>query len=255
RAAKETAEQASRAKSDFLANMSHELRTPLNAILGFSETIAGELFGPIGQPRYTSYARDIHASGTHLLAIINDILDLSKIEAGKYEIRPEPVEVAALVDECLKIVAGQAAERGVALSAKVDPALPPLHLDKRAAKQILLDLLSNALKFTPADGAVTVVVERLADGGAALRVSDTGIGIAADDIPRILTPFVQVESAMTRQHAGTGLGLPIAKALAEMHGGKLSIESTPGHGTIVSVRFGPSRVLVAATSAPQAALV
>ena len=255
RAAKETAEQANRAKSEFLANMSHELRTPLNAILGFSETIAGELFGPIGQPRYTSYARDIHASGTHLLAIINDILDLSKIEAGKYEIRPEPVEVAALVDECLKIVAGQAAERGVALSAKVDPALPPLHLDKRAAKQILLDLLSNALKFTPADGAVTVVAERLADGGAALRVSDTGIGIAADDIPRILTPFVQVESAMTRQHAGTGLGLPIAKALAEMHGGKLSIESTPGHGTIVSVRFGPSRVLVAATSAPQAALV
>ena len=249
RAAKETAEQASRAKSDFLANMSHELRTPLNAILGFSETIATELFGPIGQPRYTSYARDIHASGTHLLAIINDILDLSKIEAGKYEIRPEPVAVAALVDDCVRIVSGQAAEQGVVLSARVDPALPPLHLDQRATKQILLDLLSNALKFTPAGGAVTVAAERLADGGAALRVTDTGIGIAAADIPRVLTPFVQVEGTMTRQHAGTGLGLPIAKALAEMHGGEMSIESTPGHGTTVSVRFGPSRVLVAATSA------
>jgi signal transduction histidine kinase len=241
--AKEKAELANRAKSEFLANMSHELRTPLNAIIGFSEIMRSEALGTMGNPTYHGYARDIHESGVHLLDIINDILDLSKIEAGTVELRDEVLEPARVVASCLRIVRERAAHGEVTILNQIGAELPWLRADERLLKQILLNLLSNATKFTPAGGRV-VVTGRLGDeGGIELAVEDTGIGIAEGDIERALTPFVQIDSSHSRKYPGTGLGLPLTRSLVELHGGTLQIVSRVGEGTVVAARFPADRTV------------
>jgi len=242
-AAKEQAELANRSKSEFLANMSHELRTPLNAIIGFSEIVAGELFGPIGAPRYVEYAHDIHTSGIHLLSIISDILDLSKIEAGRRELTESTIDLHEAAESSLRLVRGRAENGGVRLvNGIARGAMPRLLADERAVKQILLNLLSNAVKFTPEGGRVSIGAELRGDGSLAICVDDTGIGIACEDIPRALAPFSQVDSALTRRYEGTGLGLPLVKSLIELHGGRLELESEEGKGTLASVVFPIDRV-------------
>jgi two-component system cell cycle sensor histidine kinase PleC len=226
------AEQANRTKSEFLANMSHELRTPLNAINGFSEIMLREMFGPIGDERYVGYMNDIHASGEHLLALINDILDMSKIEAGKMELSPEEVRPADIVEQCLRIVRGRAEEKRLILRADVDD-LPEIEADPRALKQVVINLLSNAVKFTPEGGRVTVR-GFLSGLGVAFQVTDTGIGIAAEDLPRLGRPFEQIESQHSKSHQGSGLGLALSKSLIELHGGTLSIDSKLGEGTTLT---------------------
>lgn len=240
--ARHQAESASRAKSDFLANMSHELRTPLNAILGFSEVLMNEMVGPLGQPRYREYAVDIHESGQHLLALINDILDLSKVEAGRVELVDDVIDVGALVDKAVRLVADRAAQAKVEVRVLAAPDLPSLIADERLVKQALLNLVSNAVKFTPEGGRVDVSLSLEADGGFRLGVRDTGIGIAESDIERVLTPFCQVESTLSRNYQGTGLGLPLTKSFVEMHGGTLELTSRPGEGTEVILRFPAKRV-------------
>ena len=227
------AEQANRSKSEFLANMSHELRTPLNAINGFSEMMLREMFGPLGDERYVGYMKDIHVSGEHLLALINDILDMSKIEAGKMELHPEPVQPAEIVDQCIRIIRGRAEEKELQLRADVDD-LPEIEADPRAFKQVLINLMSNAVKFTPEGGRVTVR-GFLSGQGVAFQVSDTGIGIAKEDLPRLGRPFEQIESQHSKKHQGSGLGLALSKSLVEMHGGTLSIDSVVGEGTTTTV--------------------
>jgi PAS domain S-box-containing protein len=237
--AKDTAERASRTKSDFLANMSHELRTPLNAIIGFSEVLKGEMFGPLGAPRYVAYAGDIHRSGMHLLDLINDILDVEKIEAGKRELHPEAVDVAQAVLDALRLVEARAATAKVALAHELPTDLPLLWADARSARQILLNLLSNAVKFTPAGGSVTAGAAATPQGGIRLTVTDTGIGIDPQHIAALGTPFFQLDNPLTRSREGTGLGLSLIKSLVELHGGRLSIESAVGRGTTVTVQFPP----------------
>jgi PAS domain S-box-containing protein len=241
-AAKEQAELANRTKSEFLANMSHELRTPLNAIIGFSEIVAGELFGPIGGRRYVEYARDIHASGIHLLSIISDILDLSKIEAGRRELAESMVDLYDAAESSLRLVRGRADNGGVKLVNDVSRALPRLTADERAVKQILLNLLSNAVKFTPESGRVSIAAELRGDGTLAMSVLDTGIGIAPENIPRALAPFSQVDSSLSRRYEGTGLGLPLVKSLIELHGGRLELASEVGRGTVATIVFPARRV-------------
>jgi PAS domain S-box-containing protein len=235
------AEAANRAKSDFLARMSHELRTPLNAILGFSEVIREQMFGPVGTTRYADYAADIHRSGSHLLQVVNDILDLSKIEAGRIELADEifaPAEVAA---EALAVVAGQLAQGGLELIADFPANLPRVRADRRYVRQMLLNLLSNAIKFTGRGGRVAISARR--DGGALLvSVADTGIGIAAEDIPRALQPFGQIANPLIRGQSGTGLGLTVVRALIERHGGTLELHSVPRQGTSVTLVFPAARV-------------
>jgi PAS domain S-box-containing protein len=242
---KEAAEYANRTKTEFLANMSHELRTPLNAIIGFAEVIKDEMFGPVGLRKYAEYAKDIFNSGRHLLDLINDILDLSKLESGKLELREEDVDLAATVAECLTLVRSRAAKAQVVLATDVDPALPALRCDERALKQVLLNFLSNAVKFTPAGGTVTTAV-RHTPRGIALSVTDTGIGMKAEDIAVALEAFGQIDSKVARQHKGTGLGLPISKSLIELHGGTLTVESTPNVGTTMTATFPLERVAKAA---------
>ena len=242
REAKEAAEIANRTKSEFLANMSHELRTPLNAIIGFSEIIQKEMFGPIGSGRYKEYAVDIYESGTHLLNLINDILDVSKAEAGKIELQESQVLVKDLIDASLRLIMPRAREAGVSLIEPETDRLPPLRADERRLKQVLINLLSNAVKFTPSGGRVTLEAAVNADRGLTIRVIDTGIGMEAADIPKALEPFGQVDSRLSRKYEGTGLGLPLSKALVELHGGKLDIQSEPGVGTTVSVVLPAARV-------------
>ena len=242
----ETAARANQAKSEFLALMSHELRTPLNAILGFSDVIRSELYGAVGNLRYRDYAGDIHDAGSHLLSIINDILDLSKAEAGKLELHPEPMDLRRVVAACLRLVKERAHNNRLALSASVPVELPPVEADERKVKQILINLLSNAIKFTPAGGRVAVTAALADDGAVLVRVSDSGIGMAADAIPQALAPFGQIDSSLARKFEGTGLGLPLTKALIELHGGWLELDSTPDVGTTVTVAFPPERVLVPA---------
>ena len=243
RDAKESAEIANRTKSEFLANMSHELRTPLNAIIGFSEIIEHELFGAIGSPRYKEYARDIHDSGTHLLKLINDILDVSKAEAGKVELQETRLQIGEVIDASIRLIAPRARESGIELSVLPRRHLPLLLADERRLKQVLLNLLSNAVKFTNAGGRVTLSVDDEGARGLAIRVIDTGIGMASEDIPKALEPFGQVDSKLARKYEGTGLGLPLSKALVELHGGSLRIESELGVGTTVTVIFPASRVI------------
>jgi PAS domain S-box-containing protein len=237
RAAKEQAEVASRSKSDFLANMSHELRTPLNAIIGFSEVMTLEMFGPLGEPRYRRYAKDIHDSGGHLLALINDVLDLSKIEAGKYVLHLEQVNPLEIIEASLVLIRVRAREAGLSLTLEIDPELAPFKADERALKQMLINLLSNAVKFTPSGGEVALRARRDDDGFYLFAVGDSGIGIAEKDIETALAPFGQIESAESRKHSGTGLGLPLVRFLAELHGGSLHLESRLGVGTTVTVRL------------------
>jgi signal transduction histidine kinase len=242
RAAMKQAEFANRAKSDFLANMSHELRTPLNAINGFSELMLSSTFGPIGDRRYREYVKDINASGQHLLTLINEILDLSRIEAGKREISEARVDLGGLIASCLRVVRHRADDKGIALDNQAQGNLPILWADETALKQVLLNLIVNGIKFTPAGGRIAVSVEPGHDG-LALVVTDTGIGIAAKDLKAIQKPFGQVDNSLTRDQEGAGLGLPLAKALTELHGGTLTIESTPNEGTAVRVWLPNDRVI------------
>lgn len=241
-AAKERAESANRAKSEFLASMSHELRTPLNAIIGFAEITVGQVLGPVGNVKYLEYAEDIHNAGTHLLGLINNILDLSKVESGLDELHEEALDVAGIVDAVRKFVQERADTSGVKLVADVPDDLPRLHADERKLKQILVNLLSNAVKFTPAGGSVTIGVWCRTDGDCVFQVTDTGIGIAPDDIPKALSRFGQVDSSLSRKYEGTGLGLPLTKALVELHGGSLELRSEVDIGTTVTVRFPAERV-------------
>jgi len=230
------AEGANKAKSEFLANMSHELRTPLNAINGFSEIMVAQMFGPLGDKRYQEYAQDIHNSGQHLLALINDILDMSKIEAGKMNLKFEPVSLEDVTEDAVRLVRNRAETAGLALQIEF-PHLPEVEADYRAIKQVLLNLLSNAIKFTPRGGRITVRAEARQDVlGERVRVSvsDTGIGIAKDDLTRLAKPFEQVETQHAKTRQGTGLGLALTKSLIELHDGALEIESTLGAGSTVS---------------------
>jgi two-component system, cell cycle sensor histidine kinase PleC len=232
---KTRAEEANQAKSKFLANMSHELRTPLNAIIGFSEIMESGMFGPLGAEKYTEYCRDIRESGEYLLDVINDILDMSKIEAGGIRLVPEAVELYPLLADCLRVVSTRAGEKNLSLSADVDPAIH-LDADRRAIKQIALNLLSNAVKFTP-DGGTVTVRGRLRAGAIFIAIEDNGIGIPREALRKLGRPFEQVESQLTKRHQGSGLGLAIAKSLAEMHGGAMRIRSKLGQGTMVVVRL------------------
>ncbi len=226
------AEAASRIKSEFLANMSHELRTPLNAILGFSEVMERELYGALGHPRYRGYAADIHLAGTHLLDVVNDILDLTKAEAGAMAIACEPTDIAAAVEIVRRIVQDSAAELGLALEITVPPELVA-RADSGRLRQVLLNLVSNALKFTPSGGRITITAA-IADEQVWITVADTGIGIAAAQIPTALAAFGQIESSQARRHEGTGLGLPLAKRLVELMGGVFTLASELGKGTSIS---------------------
>jgi signal transduction histidine kinase len=241
-AARDQADLANRAKSEFLANISHELRTPLNAVLGFSEIICNEMFGPLGETRYKEFARDIHDSGMHLLGIINDILDLSKIEAGRIELHDEVVKVDELFEAVQRLVRERIRNAGLSIALDIPAGLPPIRADQRALKQVLLNLLSNAVKFTPAGGQITLQATIEPDGGVAFRVRDTGIGIAAADLPKALEPFGQVDSALARKYDGAGLGLPISRALVELHRGRFVLASEPGVGTTVTVSLPPDRI-------------
>jgi len=237
-------ESANRAKTELLTNMSHELRTPLNAIIGFSEVLRDGLFGPLGTPRYTDYAADIHASGVHLLSIINDILDLAKIDAGKLELHESSIAIPELIEAVLPIVRGRAESGQLKLSVSLPDNLPRLHGDPRAVKQILINLLSNAIKFTEPGGRVTLSAS-FERGMISLAIADTGIGIAEADLPAALATFGQVEASLSRKHEGTGLGLPLVVALAELHGAVFKLDSSPGVGTEVRVTF-PSRRTIGA---------
>jgi PAS domain S-box-containing protein len=239
--AKEVADTANRTKSEFLANMSHELRTPLNAIMGFSEVIKNEMFGHIAVPQYVEYARDIFSSGSHLLDIINDILDLSKVEAGKFNLSEENVAIEEVVFAVCNIIKGKADEKNLHIAPRLPGVMPRLYADKRSLKQMMLNLLSNAVKFTPKDGGVCISAKVEEDGSVAIVISDSGIGIAKADMQKVLAPFGQVDSVMSREHEGTGLGVPLVKAMIELHGGTLTFESTPGVGSVVTLRFPPDR--------------
>ncbi len=241
--ARAAAIEASTAKSRFLATMSHELRTPLNAILGFSEVIEREMYGAAGDKRYPEYAHHIHESGSHLLSLIRDILDLSKIEAGKMELSCEAVDVADLVAEACRLTN---AERNHAVCVHVMHDLPPINADPRAARQMLLNLLSNAMKFTPPGRSIIVTAASRADRGVTIAVADHGIGIAKEDIPKALAAYSQVDNAHTRSHDGTGLGLPIVAALMKLHGGSFALESEVGQGTTASLHFPPAVMLARA---------
>ena len=243
REAKTRAEAANRAKSEFLAMMSHELRTPLNAVIGFSEIISKQLLGPVGSVKYLEYAKDINDSGQHLLELINDILDLTKIESGIDDLHDEVIAIGAVLEPVKTLVKERAMRGGVILVIEHDDTMPSIRVDKRKLKQILVNLLSNAIKLTPAGGRVTVtaMIDR---GDILFRVADTGIGMAAEDIPIALSVFGQVDSDLDRKYEGTGLGLPLTKALVEAHGGTLDLDSAPGAGTTVTVRFPADRVVV-----------
>jgi two-component system, cell cycle sensor histidine kinase PleC len=232
---KTRAEEANQAKSNFLANMSHELRTPLNAIIGFSEIMEAAMFGPLGTEKYSEYTRHIRESGQYLLDVINDVLDMSKIEAGSVRLMLENVDLDVVLSDCLRVVSGPASEKHIALRADITPTVY-LRADRRAVKQIVLNLLSNAIKFTRDGGEVTVK-SRTRGGNVTIAIADDGIGIPGDALRKLGRPFEQVENQLTKQHQGSGLGLAIAKSLVELHGGAMRISSRLGKGTLVVVRL------------------
>ena len=243
--ARSRAEAANISKSRFLAQMSHELRTPLNAILGFSEVMKSEVFGPHAVPTYKEYAADIHNSGVHLLNLINEILDLSRIEAGRYELNEEAVDLALVVADCHRLLQLRGRNRGISIHEAFEPELPRLWADERACRQICLNLLSNAIKFTPQGGEVWLKVGWTAAGGQYMSVKDNGPGIPEDEIPIVLASFGQGTNAIKSAEQGTGLGLPIAKNLIDMHNGTFTLKSKLRFGTEVIVTFPPERVMSA----------
>jgi len=243
REAKETAEKANKAKSEFLANMSHELRTPLNSVIGFSSVMEEGIFGPLGHENYLVYVGAVQDSGKHLLNLVNDILDISKIEAGEMEFEETVVDVDDLIRASAKIVANSADKAEITLNIDVPENTPHLRGDDLRLKQILLNLLANAIKFTPAEGRVSVSACIDQSNAMTWRIIDTGVGISAKDLPRILKPFEQIRGAVAHTHEGTGLGLYLTKSLTEAHGGTLEIESEVGRGTTVIVRFPSERTI------------
>jgi signal transduction histidine kinase len=241
REATATAKESNRAKSEFLANMSHELRTPLNAIIGFSQLLQAEVHGPVGSDNNKEYVDLINGAGSHLLDIIGDILDLSKVEAGEVTLFEEKINLSEVIDECRQMTQDRASSKGVSFIVDVGTEVPPLLADKLKVKQILLNLLSNAIKFTPAGGEVKTIVTLDTDNSVVMRVQDSGIGISADDLKTVTEPFAQVGETNTRSHDGTGLGLSLVKSLIELHGGTIVLESTLKIGTTVSVHFPKDR--------------
>ena len=233
---------ANRAKTEFLANMSHELRTPLNAIIGFSEMIHGEIFGAMPSPRYREYAGDITDSGKHLLEVINEILDMAKIESGEFQLEEDVVKLADLVERCLRLARGAPGAARLGFEKTIPEELPQLRGDPRLIRQAIINVLANAVKFTPEGGTIGVAVAKV-DFGLVVRINDTGIGIPADEIPRVLQPFYQVDSQLSRRYEGTGLGLALVNAYLELHQGKLVIESVVGKGTTVSLFFPATRFI------------
>lgn len=242
-AAKDEAESANRAKSYFLANVSHELRTPLNAVIGYSEVLRDEIFGPMEHEKYHEYSKDIHASGTHLLELIEDILDLSKIETGNIVVDEKDIDVVAMMEETMRIAAPAVQKGNFDLSVEIAPAFPILRADETRLRQVLLNLLSNAFKFTPEGGGISVTVVINDEGEPQFSVRDTGIGIAAEDIPHVLAPFGRLEQPTVDNERGTGLGLPLSKSLIEMHGGTFRIVSAPGEGTDVTFALPAHRAI------------
>jgi len=243
--ARARAEAASIAKSRFLAQMSHELRTPLNAILGFSEVMNNEIFGPHAVPTYKEYCNDIHNSGVHLLNLINEILDLSRIEAGRHELNEEPVSILAVVEDCNHLLALRAKNRGITVHEVFEPELPRVWADERAIRQICLNLLSNAIKFTPQGGEIWLKCGWTASGGQYMSVKDTGPGIPEEEIPIVLASFGQGSNSIKSAEQGAGLGLPIAKSLVDLHGGTFVFKSKLRIGTEVIATFPPERVVSA----------
>jgi signal transduction histidine kinase len=239
--ARSQAEMANHAKSEFLANMSHELRTPLNAIIGFSEIIAHELFGPLGNEKYLDYMKDIHKSSLHLLAIINDVLDMSKIEAGKLELSKEPLNIRHLIGEVIRMMREWAESRSIEMVTKLPVEEVEIWADERAMKQIFLNLMSNAIKFSRDGGQVCIRVVSDEPGLAVVEFEDHGIGMTEEELERALQPFGQAKPSTTRNYGGTGLGLPITKGLIEAHGGKLAIESRADQGTIARISLSTER--------------
>ena len=241
--AKEDAEYANHVKSQFLASMSHELRTPLNAIIGFSEMIITEVFGPVGSPKYTEYLGDIRESGEHLLELITDILDMSKIESGMLELQDNVIEVSLIAEQCRKLISNRAQDKHITLTADLPTPSPVVRGDSVRIKQILINLLTNAVKYTPEGGDIGILCVINADGELEITIADTGIGIAKDDIPRALEPFAQMSDIMTNPREGVGLGLYLTRTLVEMHGGRLSIVSELGQGTEVTVYLPSERIV------------
>ena len=241
--ARHRAEESNLAKSRFLATMSHELRTPLNAILGFSEVMKSELFGGHAVPAYKEYANDIHSSGEHLLMLINEILDLSRVEAGRYELREEPVDLRAVLEECRHLLALRAKKKGIVIQEDLSATVPRLWADARALRQVALNLLSNAIKFTPQGGGVRLSFGCSDDGRQFFSVADTGPGIPDSEIPVIMSSFGRGSFAQKTAEEGSGLGLPIVKGLIELHGGTFELKSRIREGTTVTVHFPPERVM------------